>query len=335
MTVRVGLVGVGAIGIEHLERLVKRTAGVSVVGVADADAARARTAAERFGVAAAASGTELIGDPSVDAVAVATSGPAHEPLVLEAIRLGKPVFCEKPLAPTRAECARILAAEQARGRRQVQVGFMRRYDPGYVAMKSVIDAGEIGAPLMVHCAHRNPVVPPTFFGDMPITDAAIHEMDLVRWLLGQEVAAAVAVHRPRQTRHAAAGLDDPLILVMEMADGALVDVEVFVNAQYGYDIRCEVVGELGTVSLPRHPGVSLTRGLREEGDVPPNWQTRFRPAYDIEFQDWIDSIVAGDSRGASAWDGYAAIVVAEACIRTMATSQRSPVDLEPRPAFYA
>ena len=145
----------------------------------------------------------LIADDGVDAVLVASWGAAHEEQVLAAIAAGKPVFCEKPLAPSSAACQRIMDAEIAAGRRLIQVGFMRRYDAGYRAMKAALDDGGLGAPLLMHCAHRNPSVPPYFTTEMTISDSAVHEIDIVRWLFDEEIVAAdraerrAAAARPR------------------------------------------------------------------------------------------------------------------------------------------
>ena len=256
--------------------------------------------------------------------------------MLAAIEQGKPVFCEKPLAPTVEACRRILDAEMASGRRLVQVGFMRRYDAGYLAMKRAVDDGTIGAPLMVHCAHRNAATPARgFTSDMLITDAAIHEIDLVRWLLGQEIAAVNAVLLPRRPSGVDPELQDPQILVLEMADGAIVDVEIFVNCSYGYDIRCEVVGERGTVELGPGYGATVRGGGLTSSRVPPDWRERFMEAYDVELQDWADSVAAGEPRGPSAWDGYVATVVAECGLEALRTGQRVAVSTIERPGFYA
>src|SRR5215470_8091332 len=139
-TVRVGVIGVGMIGQDHIRRIVGVLSGGAVVAVNDVDAARAeQVAAGLPGARVHPSAEDLIADGNVDAVLVASWGPAHEEQVVAAIRAGKPVFCEKPLAPTVEACQRILDAEMAAGRRLVQVGFMRRYDAGYRAMKAALD----------------------------------------------------------------------------------------------------------------------------------------------------------------------------------------------------
>src|SRR5262249_49433689 len=145
------------------------------------------------------------------------------------------------------------------GKRLVQVGFMRRYDAAYLALRRTLQEAKLGAPLMLHCAHRNREVAHYFGGDMPITDAAIHEIDVARWLLNEDVVAT-RVLEPRKTSRAHAALQDPMIVILEMASGALIDIEVFVNIPYGYDIRCEVVCEQGTVALGDGSSVVLRNG---------------------------------------------------------------------------
>ena len=203
----------------------------------------------------------MINDPAVDAVVVCSWGPTHEEYVLAAIAAGKPVFCEKPLATTEEACRRILDAESAFGRRLVQVGYMRRYDAAYRALKAVVDGGDIGTPLMMHCTHRNPSVPSHYTKDMAITDTAVHEIDMVRWMFGEEIVATTVL-TPRKSK-LGGELQDPLVLLLEMESGALVDVEISVNIRYGYDIRGEVVGEEGTAAL----GESSPIVVRQEQPV--------------------------------------------------------------------
>jgi myo-inositol 2-dehydrogenase / D-chiro-inositol 1-dehydrogenase len=336
MTVRVGVVGVGMIGQDHIRRITQVLSGGAVVAVTDVDADRAEQVAARLpGVAVHPTGRDLIGDSGVDAVLVTSWGPTHEEHVLAAIEAGKPVFCEKPLATTEEACLNIVDAEVAGGRRLVQVGFMRRYDAAYNALKSALDGGGIGAPLMMHCAHRNPSVPPYgFTTEMLVSDSAVHEIDIVRWLFDDEVVAT-NILKPRRSSKGGTDLQDPLIVLLEMASGVLVDVEVFVNAGYGYDIRGEVVCENGTVALPDADGATLKRDGRRSGRVPADWRERFGRTFDAEFQDWLKAVAAGTSTGPGSWDGYAATVVAESCLEALRTGSRTSVRMRERPDFYA
>lgn len=334
MTVRVGVIGVGMIGQDHIRRLTRVLAGVEVVAVTDVDPARAAQVAAGVPRARVLStGKDLVLDDEVDAVVVASWGPTHEEYVLASIAAGKQVFCEKPLATTREACRRILDAEEAAGRRLVMVGFMRRYDAAYRGLRAAVTAGGIGVPLLVHCAHRNPTVPAIYSSDMAINDTAVHEIDIIRWLLDGEIVAA-RVLAPRRNSQAAAHLTDPLVLLLEMADGALVDVEVSVNIGYGYDIRCEVVGESGTAALADPAAVIVRRAGWTGGAVPVDWRERFLRAYDTELQDWVDHVAAGTSTGPSAWDGYAATVVADCCLEALRTGERVPISLGDKPSLY-
>jgi myo-inositol 2-dehydrogenase/D-chiro-inositol 1-dehydrogenase len=338
MSVRIGVIGVGMIGQDHIRRLSRVVAGAQVVALTDVDPAKAQEVAALFGTDAGpirvhATGQDVVADDAVDAVVVCSWGPTHEEYVLASIAAGKPVFCEKPLAETPEACLRILDAEVATGRRWVQVGYMRRYDPGYRALKDVVDSGAIGAPLIVHCAHRNPSVPGHYTKAMAITDTAVHEIDTMRWLLGEEIVGT-QVLTPRPSRHGGE-LQDPLLVLFELESGAIVDVEVSVNIRYGYDIRAEVVGEDGTAALGEASQVVVRREGGISSPVPADWRERFLRAYDVEFQEWVDS-VAGSAgpQGPSAWDGYAASAVSGAALEAMNTGTKMPVKLVDKPDLY-
>ena len=315
---RIGVVGLGVMGAGHLRMLVADVPRAHVVAVCDVDVERARTVAGG-GVRVHEDPVELIRSDEVQAVLVASSDASHADLVLACLEAGKPVLCEKPLATTAAAGLAVAEAEAALGRRLVQVGFMRRFDPRYAAVKREIDEGRVGRPLLVHCAHRNAAVPPTYTSDMLITSSGTHEFDVVRWLTGQEIVGATVL-TPRATSRAAGGMRDPQLLILETEDGVLVDVEVFVNAGYGYDIRCELVGETGTVEL--EPAVTL--GFLE----------RFADAYRHELTDWVDAVANAGPRGPTAWDGYAASAVADACLESLRSGRRVDVRLAERPALY-
>jgi len=322
------------IGRDHIRRLTQVVSGAEVVAVTDADERVAQEVASRLtGSPVHASGEDLIADERVDAVIVCSWGPTHEEYVLASLWAGKPVFCEKPLATTEEACSRIIDAEVEAGRRLVQVGFMRRYDAAYRAMKDVVDSGHIGTPLLVHSRHRNPSVPEHYTREMAITDTAVHDFDTVRWLLGEELVSATVL-TPRRSRHGGE-LQDPLLMLFETESGALVDVETSVNIRYGYDIRGEIVGEDGTVALADTAPVLVRHSGTVSGRVPEDWRERFIRAYDVELQEWVDAVAAGrGATGPSSWDGYAAAVVSDAAVEALRSGTKVPVTLRDKPDLY-
>jgi myo-inositol 2-dehydrogenase / D-chiro-inositol 1-dehydrogenase len=279
--VKVGVIGAGLMGTTHARLL-----GADLVATADP----VRPATYKDGL-------ELIAAPDVDGVVIASPVITHEPYVLACIEAGKPVLCEKPLAVDAAACLRIVEADT---RGLVSVGFMRRFDPAYVELKARLEA-----PLVIHCAHRNPSVHDFFDSAMILTDSVVHEVDITRWLLGQEIVR-VQVMTPRSSSRAREGLRDPQLVILETEGGQIVTVEAFVSAGYGYDIRCTVVGESGVLELP----VAISE----------NFQERFAEAYRRELAAWV----AGEP-GATAADGYAAARVTEALVESLEAGE--PVEL--------
>ena len=334
MTLGIGVVGTGQMGRYHIGRLAGTVPDARVAAVSDVFIDGARQVAEQVGARAYADGHELIADDQVEAVLIASPGPTHEEFTLACLAVDKPVLCEKPLAPTIDACLRVLEAEAAKPRRLIQVGFMRRYDDGFRALKAATDAGRVGRPLLLHCRHRNAAVPPGFTTDMMITDSVVHDIDVTRWLLGQEIVATT-VFKARPSSLAPEGLQDPQMVMLETSDGVLVDVESFVTCQFGYDIRYELVGETGTVALGEHEGVQIRAEGRHHGPIPADYRERFGDAYQNELQEWVRGVLAGEVTGPSAWDGYATTAVAEAAVASQTKGDRVAVELVDRPALYA
>jgi myo-inositol 2-dehydrogenase/D-chiro-inositol 1-dehydrogenase len=328
MAVGVGVIGAGVIGKEHIRRI-EAGATARVAGVAS----RSLQSAERLtaGLQSArsyADPLDLIASDDVNAVLITSPVATHAPYVVEAIKASKPVFCEKPLAVTADECRLILDAEVAAGRRLVQVGFMRRFDIAYLALKAAIDSGELGDALIYYSSHRIPAAPAGWQGSMALVDAAPHDFDIARWLLGADFAT-VRVMPGRSNRNSGA-LRDPLVTLLETTTGQLVFVETSMNVGYGYDIGGEVVAERGTATLERpgrNPGGAPAR-------IPRDWRERFAAAFDAEIAAWLAAVSEGSTPvGPSSWDGYAAQVASEAAVRSLTEGQTVAVSMIERPTI--
>jgi len=336
MTLNIGVIGTGAIGREHIRRIARNLSGGRITAVTDVNQEAAKAVVDNFGLEASVYPDDktLLAQGDVDAVLVTSWGPAHEQSVLAAIEAGKYVFCEKPLATTAEGCRRIVDAEIKHGKRLVQVGFMRRYDSGYVQLKKAIDERFIGEPLMIRCAHRNPEVGEGYTTDMAITDTLIHEIDVLHWLVNDDYKS-VQVSYPKKTRNASNHLRDPQVVTLETNGGILITAEIFVNCRYGYDIQCEVIGEEGIVKLPEPSNISFRKEAVLGQSVLMDWKDRFIDAYDREIQDFIDAVGSGkEPQGPTAWDGYIAAVTADACVKAQESGLREEVVLGEKPALY-
>ena len=318
-------------GADHAQTLMSGVAGAALTAVQDADPARAVAFAGRIGCRTVDTAAGLIADPEVDAVLVCAPDDTHAPLAIAAIEAGKPVLVEKPLAATLDGARAVVAAEMKAGRRLVQVGYMRRFDPGYRAMRAVVRDKRFGAPLFMHCIHRNAIGPDYLTSDLVIANSAVHEIDVARMVLDDEFVAATVIS-PRASTLAPGR--QPQFIILQTRSGAVVDIEAFVDAQYGYEVRAELVCETGTVSLDPAPPVSLRASGHDGFEVEQDWRARFRDAYREQMSGWVRAIRTGAHAGSSAWDGYAASFTAAACLDAWRTRQTTPVALDEKPAFY-
>ena len=333
-TLGVAVIGTGRMGADHVRRITEVISGARVTAVVDIDAERAKQLADGIdGCTAYTDPAAALAADDVDAVIIASPGPAHEAALLAAFEHDLPVLCEKPLTPDAASALRVMEAEQKLGHRRVQVGFMRRYDAEYMKLKSLLDSGELGRPLMLHNRHRNADVLSYYTEQMLINDSVVHEMDAARWLLDQEITA-VTVMKPRPSGNAPEGLSDPQFVVFETDGGVLVDVEIYANCRFGYQVQAEAVCESGTARIGDAHGMSVNAGGRWGGSIAPDFVERFEEAYDREVQAWVDATLRGEVTGPSSWDGYAAAAVCEAGVRAQAEGRRTEVELIERPALY-
>lgn len=305
-------------GADHARKLARVVSGAELVAVSDFAVDTAEAVAAELGARVHVDGHQLIIDPAVDAVVIATRDDTHADLVLAAMRAGKPVMCEKPLAPTAAECRELIATQTALGlpTELVAVGFMRRFDPSYLALRDRVRDAQLGAPLVVHCVSRTVHTYPGGDSASTITNSAIHELDIVPWLLDSPIVE-VSWQHGRSSAHSGTR-QDPQFYLLRTASDVLVTVELFLNARYGYDTRCEVVMETGTAALALPAALTVDAERRRGVDYPADWIPRYSDAYRIELQEWIDAIAGGrPSSLASAQDGLRASVVADALVESM------------------
>lgn len=320
MPIRVGVIGAGIMGSDHIRNLSTSIGGAEVTFVADLDITRA-TAAAPPSARITTDPSELINSSEVDAVVVASHDSTHAGLILECFEAMTPVLCEKPLAPTVLESIEVVAADAdivaATGASLLSLGFMRRFDPGYVALRKSVQERAQGEPLVVHCISRNANAGPGTTPESAITNSAIHELDIIPWLLGSPIAE-VSWQAGRSSRHAEGGLQDPAFMTLRTADGTLTTLELFLNAQYGYTTRCDVVSELGTTGL----NDAALLGIQQEGisrtTIPADWRPRFADAYRLQLQAWISALAEGEQPSlAGAQDGLNASLVAQAMIASL------------------
>jgi myo-inositol 2-dehydrogenase / D-chiro-inositol 1-dehydrogenase len=308
-------------GADHVERLSTRISGARVTAVNDYVTEKAEQIAAGIpGCRAISDPLDAIADPDVDAVVLATPGPTHEKQLLACLEHGKPVLCEKPLTTDVATSLEVVKREAELGKRLIQVGFMRRFDHEYAQLKALLDSGELGRALVLHCAHRNPAVPPGFDSAMVVRDSLGHEVDVTRFLFDEEVVS-IQIVKPAANPGAPEGLADPQIAILRTASGRHVDVELFVTTGVAYEVRTEVVAERGSAMIGLDVGLVRRHAPGTwGGQITPGFRERFGQAYDTEFQRWVDAVRAGTNvDGPGAWDGYAAAAVCEAGVESLSS----------------
>jgi myo-inositol 2-dehydrogenase/D-chiro-inositol 1-dehydrogenase len=304
-------------GADHIRNLQRFVAGCAVTVVADYDRSVAEAVAAESGARVVDDGHGLIADPEVDAIIIASHDSTHHEYAMAAVAAAKPTLCEKPLAPTLAECEEIVTAEAAAGGNLLSLGFMRRFDPAHTELKSAIDGGVIGPVLRITVASRNVVSYPGTTSESIITNSVIHELDSIPWLLSSPVVA-VAWLAGRSTSKVPEGVADPSLTLLRTADGVLTSVDMYVNAEYGYDLRCEVLGEKGAISLTDPALLSVDLGRRRATEYPLDWRPRFAAAYRLELGAWVAAVASGAPTPlATAADGLAASRVADAVLTSM------------------
>jgi myo-inositol 2-dehydrogenase/D-chiro-inositol 1-dehydrogenase/scyllo-inositol 2-dehydrogenase (NAD+) len=331
MTVRVLVVGAGRAGMVHARTFAAGVPGARLVGVCDPSPdARERAAAELDCGRTLADPLAAASDDAVDAVVIASPTFTHAEIAIAALRAGKHVLCEKPLAASLAEAAAVrAAAETAPG--GFVMGFMRRFDAGFVRARERIEAGDIGEPILVRSTTRGPGLPPEWAWDPRrsvglAAEVNSHDLDTVRWLTGQDIDAVHAVGRAAKRpdlaqRHP--GFVDVLAVTCELSGGAIGQVDGACPAGYGYDARAEVYGTEGVLFAgdPRAGGPLLVRADGAVTDPVRSWRALFAEAYRSEDAHLV-RVARGEERPrAGIYDGVHALAAALAVNQSMTSGQ--------------
>jgi inositol 2-dehydrogenase len=331
----VGLIGLGRLGRVYARDLSSRIAETRLVAVADTNAAAAKEIAAECDVPAWYDRTEaLIADPNVDAVIVVSPTHTHRDVVIQAAGLRKPTFCEKPLALSLPECREMQAAVERSGT-FFQMGFMRRFDPGYAAAKQQVDEGRIGHPVVFKSTSRDPYPPsieyanPASSGGI-LVDMGIHDFDLARWFMGDVASVSAIGGVLAYPELATVGDIDNAIATLVFASGNLGVIDLTRNGFYGYDISTELLGTEGTIRvgyLRETPVVLMTRNCVAH-DTVPYFMERFEKAYTLQLQNFAQNVLAAREPPVTITDGVAALRVAlaatEACSTGRAVSIGTP-----------
>ncbi|MBT2473193.1 Gfo/Idh/MocA family oxidoreductase [Microbacterium sp. ISL-103] len=332
---RIGVVGAGLMGADHIARITHRISGAVVSAIVEPDPGRAAAAAEKAPGAVTFSRVEdAIAAGALDAGLIATPGQFHEPVLVPALEAGLPILCEKPLTPDSATSWDIIQREQKLDRPHIQIGFMRRFDPEYAALRELIASGDAGDLVMVRGVHRNPSVPDSYTQTMLITDSVVHEFDVIPWLAGSAVKS-VEIKFPRRNTLTPEHLREPILVIMELENGVLVDVEMNVSVQFGYQVGTEAVFEKGIARIGQPSGLQQWRDGQFSIKDHTSFTTRFAEAYDRQIQRWVNAVKDGRLvDGPNAWDGYLVALACEAGVKAL-DGGIVPVEAAERPAFYA
>jgi myo-inositol 2-dehydrogenase / D-chiro-inositol 1-dehydrogenase len=322
--INIGIIGAGRIGKVHGESITYHIKGAQVKAMADPYwTPDSKKWAEQMGIPAYDDYHEILNDKSIDAVLICSSTQTHAPISIEAIRAGKHVFCEKPISRELSEIKAVMK-ELEHSKVKYQVGFNRRFDHNFLAVRNAVKNGQIGDPHIVKIASRDPDAPPIEYvkvsGGM-FMDMTIHDFDMVRYLTGSDVTEVyVEAANLVDPKIGEAGDVDTAIISLKLANGALAVIDNSRKAVYGYDQRAEVFGSLGQVAitndLPSQAILSTESGVTAEKPLH-FFLERYMDSYISEVRDFLDAIQNDTEVPVSVNDGLQAVLIAMAANKSM------------------
>ncbi len=317
--VGVGIIGAGKMGRVHATNLAKSIPAAKLVAVSDVVEDSAKKLASEFGVTNVFTDyLRLVQNREVDAIVIATPTLLKPQIVKFACEAGKHIFCEKPIATTFGDAEQVMKSTQ-KSPGKFQVGYQRRFDPLHVKLKETIESGEVGSIVLVRSNTRDPLPNPAQWPDIKnsggiFVDTCSHDYDVVRWLCGSEVSRVEAEGSPRSQPD-----QHTVITNLSMANGVLAQVEASRMSSYGYDVRVEVLGSKGAIfTKPDAPSAMRVLKGSQEALFTYSWYPeRFKEAYRLEMEAFIECIVKDTDTKATAHDGKAAVEVSAAAKKSM------------------
>lgn len=328
---KVGLLGAGRIGRVHAINIAGHTRS-QLVAVSDVDADAAQSLAEEHG-ARVGSTASILGDASIDAVLIATSTDTHSDLIERATAAGKAVLCEKPVDLSLGRAKACLDAVLKTGM-PVMIGFNRRFDPNFAAIRTAIAAGEVGRPELLSITSFDPAPPPVSYIKVSgglFRDMMIHDFDMANFLMGDAPktvhAAGTSIVDPEI---GAAGDVDTAVVTLTYSDGRIAVIKNSRRAVYGYDQRIELLGSEGLLSAANMLENTVSKATKA-GVISAKpeffFLERYMRAYAAEWDAFVCAILDGARVPVTLKDGVAALAMAEAATQSVKSGR--PVDLTP------
>ncbi len=315
--IRFAVLGCGRIGRMHARNLARHPRA-ELISVFDIAAKAAADTAAELGVTAAATVEDVLADSRVQAVLIATSTDTHVPLIIAAAKAGKAVLCEKPidLDLKRAEAC---GAQIAPLKTTVMIGFNRRFDPSFRAVREKVLAGEIGTLEQLIITSRDPSPPPIAYVKVSggiFRDMTIHDFDLARYMAGDIESVYATGGCLVDPEIGAAGDIDVAMVVLRAKSGALIHINNSRRCAYGYDQRVEAFGATGMLQAQNRFATSVQHwskaGTGTRDTAQPFFIERYAEAYAAEIDHFVESVLTGHTPMSDFSDGVAALKLAEA-----------------------
>ena len=330
---QVGIIGAGRIGRVHSETLAFRIPEAQIVSITDLNRAAAEEVAARCGIREIAESSDsLLADPRIEAVIICSSTDTHAGLIAKAAQAGKHIFCEKSIARSLCEIDCALAAVDKAGVK-LQIGFNRRFDANFARVRHAVAGGEIGRPSLMHIISRDPGPPPISYirasGGM-FVDMTIHDFDMARFLIGEEVEEIYAVGDVHvDPEIGKAGDIDTAMIILRFKGGVIGTIDNSRRAAYGYDQRVEILGSAGKIETDNcYPNAAtISTGAAVQRDLPLNFfMDRYLDSFANELKAFVASVREDTPTLVNGMDGRIPVQMAIAARKSH--DERRPVRLD-------